>query len=191
MNMSTGAKAAIGTLIILVVLGVFGVASVIGTYNSCVNQEEGLEAQYKQNQNNYDNMYKRLTEAVGVSERYASDFKKVYDSVMEDRYGADGSQAIFQMISESNPQLDGSVYKQIQQMVESSRESFMNDQKSLLDKKRVYQAYLQQIPSGIVAKMMGFPRKDISKFDIVSSDRTIKTFENKKDEPLNLGPKSE
>lgn len=189
--MSTAAKAGIGIVVMLLITGAVALSSIIGIYNSCVNQEAGLEAQYKQNQNNYDSMYKRVMEVAGITDKYADDFKNIYDGVMKNRYGENGADAVFQMITEQNPQLDASVYKQVQQVIESSRESFMKDQKALLDKKQVYVAYLERIPTGPVARIMGFPRKDLTKFDIVSSDRTEKAFETKKDEPMDLGPKKE
>lgn len=189
--MSATLKAGVGFLVMVVIVGAVAIMSAIGIYNNCINQEAGLEAQYKQNQNNYDNFYKKVVETVGVTDKYATDFKKIYDGVMEGRYGEDGSKAMFQMITEQNPQMDQSLYKQVQQIIESGRESFSADQKSLLDKKRVYESYIQQIPGGLIAKAMGFPKKDISKFDIVTSDRTEKAFETKKDEPINVNPKEE
>lgn len=187
--MGTGMKAFVGFVVMILVVAGVAISSIIGIYNSCVSQEAGLEAQYKQNQNNYDNFYKKVVETAGVTDRYAADFKKIYDGVMEGRYGEEGSKAMFQMLTEQNPQMDATLYRQVQQIIEAGRESFMTEQKTLLDKKRVYESYLNQIPSGPVAKFMGFPKKDISKFDIVTSDRTEKAFETKKDEPIDLKPK--
>lgn len=182
--MSDGLKVLFGLLTVGLVLTVTVVGSLVGINNEFVALEKGLEAQYKQNQNSYDKMYKTVVETANVQERYSKDFKTTYDSMMTGRYGEGGSKAVFQMITESNPQLDPSVYKQLQQLIESNRESFKADQQSLLDKKRVYETKLGQFPHGFVAKFMGFPRIDLSKIDIVTSERTEKTFETKKDEPL-------
>lgn len=187
--MSTGTKVVLGVLTVMVLTGVIALTSLMGIYNNCVSLEQTLEAQYKQNQNSYDKMYKTLVEMAGVKDSYAQDFKNIYDGLMKGRYGNDGSNQLFKMITESNPTLDSSVYKQLQQAIESNRGSFSADQKTLLDKKQVYQSFLNQVPGGLIAKFMGFPKIDLAKIDIVTSDKTDKAFETKKDEPMNLGPK--
>jgi hypothetical protein len=73
------------------------------------------------------------------------------------------------------------MYTKIQNEVAAGRTDFETNQKMLLDKKRVYEdTYLNKFPSGFVAKMMGFPKMDLSKMDIVTSEETQKVFETKK-----------
>jgi hypothetical protein len=187
--MGTGTKVAIGIAVLMLVTGVSVVGSAVGVYNDCVNQENGLTAQYKQDQNNYDSLYKKVTETAGVTDKYAQDFKNIYDGVMKGRYGDNGSHAMFQMLKEQNPQLDVGVYKQLQQVIEAGRESFAAEQKTLLDKKRIYENTLNRIPGGLFAKAMGFPKIDLAKIDIVTSDRVEKAFDSKKDQPFNVNGK--
>lgn len=173
--------------VFLVFIGAIGlVGSVIGINNDLVAQEEGLKAQYKQNQNNYDNYIKKLLESAQVTENYASDLKSLYKDAMAGRYGADGSKAVFQFLKEQNPNLDPSMYSKLQQMIEAGRNSFEAEQKSLLDKKRVYETGLRTFPNNLVAKFLGFPSKEIAEIDIVTSASTEETFRTKKSEPVNL-----
>lgn len=182
--MSKGAVVGLAVLAIVAVFGVSTVGWLIGTRNEFISLEQGITAQYDQNRNNYDNFVKAVVETAQVSGKYAEDLGKITRAAIEGRYGANGSQAVFQWIQEQNPQLDASVYKKIQQVIEAGRLSFETNQKTLIDKKRVYQIKIQQFPDSIVAGVFGFPRIDLSKFDIVTSDRTEKAFETKRDEAI-------
>lgn len=176
-------------LALFAILAIFGagcLAAVIGTNNSCVYQEKGLKAQYKQNQNNYDNMWKKFKEVASVPAMYTEDLKKIYDSAITKRYGGEGSQAMFQWLKEHNPNFDAGIYKQIQQVIEAGRNDFEANQKMLLDKKRQYEVTLETFPSGMIAGALGFPKVDLDEFDIVTSNQTKETFATKKSDVIKL-----
>lgn len=171
-------------ILVFFVIGI--IATIFGINNVCVTQEQTVIAQYDQNRNNYDNYFKKLKEVAQVPDMYVASFKKVYDGIMQGRYGADGSKAAFQWIQENNPSFDSSMYRQIQEVIEAGRNSFEANQKSLLDKKRVYQTYLGQMPDGFFAKMLGFPRIDLNKYNIVTSAATETVFDTKQSDPIKL-----
>lgn len=178
----------IGLVLLAIVffIGSLFVGSIIGINNELVNQEQIIKAQYDENRNNYDNFFKKVREVSQVPAMYTEDLKKVYDGVISNRYGKDGSQAMFQFIKEHNPNFDASLYKQIQQVIEAGRNDFETNQKMLIDKKRVYETMLNVFPKNILAKILGFPKIDLSKLTIITSDETEKAFQTKKSEPLKL-----
>lgn len=184
--MSTLTKVLLGLGVTGLLVAVLGISSVIGINNDMVQQEAGLQAQYKQNQNNYDNMVKKVVEVAQVPEMMTSDLEKLTKAAISGRYGEGGSKAVFQFIQEQNPSVSSTIYEKIQQVIEAGRNSFEAEQKSLLDKKRVYETQLNSFPTGVVARVLGFPRLDLAKIDIVTSDRTEKAFETKKDSAIEL-----
>lgn len=186
LKVGTGLKVSLGLLAMVVIMALVVVSSVIGLNNQLVQQEAGLTAQYKQNQNNYDNMVKKVVEMAQVPSMAAGDLESLTKAAISGRYGADGSKAVFQFIQEQNPTVHAELYSKIQTAIESGRNSFEAEQKLLLDKKRIYETSLNVFPQSFVAKMLGFPRLDLAKIDIVTSNRTEQAFETKKDEPLKL-----
>lgn len=184
--MGLGMKILIGVLGLLALITVSVVGSVIGVNNDCVTQEKGLKAQYDQNRNNYDSMFKKFKEAAAVPVMYTEDLKKVYDSSIQKRYGNQGSKAMFQWLKEHNPNFDSKLYVRLQQIIESGRNDFEANQKMLLDKKRAYETRLDVFPGGMVARTLGFPKVELNKFDIVTSAHTEQVFKEKKSGPIQL-----
>jgi len=183
--MSTLTKVIIGFFVVGLLTVVIAVTSVIGINNDCVKQEAGIVAQYKQNQNNYDNMWKKFKEAASVTSMYTDDLKKVYDGAIQGRY-QNAQNVMMNWIKEHNPDFDASMYKNLQVMVESGRNTFESNQKMLLDKKRNYEVSIGSFPAVFVARLLGFPKIDLSKYDIVTSGQTQEAFETKKADEIKL-----
>ncbi len=177
---------------VLVVLGVLGFVAIVvfmsawSWRNTAIDSETTITAQYKDNQNVYDNMWKRFREMAKVPTMYTDDLKKLYDGAMKARYGEDGSKALFQWLQEQNPNMDASVYTQLQRAIEAGRKEFSASQTTLLDKKRVYEQHLRHGFGPMWASLWGYPTIDLSQYDIVTSERTGKAFDTKKDEEIEI-----
>ena len=177
-----------GTIIGLVVLFLGLGIDACSTNNSCVRQENGLEAQYQANQSNYANYFNKLREAASVPAMYTADLEKVYKGVLAGRYGADGAKQVVLFVQEHNPKFDSSLYTKLQTIIEAGRNSFDADQRTLLDKRRVYQNTLGELPGSMMVHMMGFPKVDLRKYDPVTNEATEEAFKTKKAGPISLTP---
>jgi hypothetical protein len=184
--MSKGLLIGIGVLAFVGIMVLASVGILVGTYNSAVQMEVSITAQYDQNKNNYAKMFNSLKESVQVPDMYIDGLKKVYDSALQGRYGKDGAKAMFTWIQEQNPQVDAKVYTKLQTLIEANRNDFEANQKTLIDKRQIYQVYLQQQPRGFILKAMGFPGIDMNKYNVVTSDETENAFETKKAGPISL-----
>lgn len=179
--METIGKAVAGIAVGLFSLWLFFALAVVGIYNDCIRHEASIKAQYKENQNNYDKLFKTVVEQAQVKASYAKDLKELYEATGKTRYGPGGSKAVLQFIKEHNPTLDPEVYRQLMRTIESGRIDFESKQASLIDRKRVYEsAILNTAVTGTIAKFLGFPKIDLNKMDIVTSGETEAAFETKK-----------
>lgn len=181
------------------IVGIFGAALLIGIAglvigyfsfsNEANRQENGITAAYSNNQNVYDNGWKTVIEKAQVPAEYTNQLRSLYTDALKGRYGATGSKALFQFIKEQNPTIDVSVYRDLQQSVESFHLQFQQAQTELVSRRQVYNNYLTATFTGRIYNFIGhYPHIDLSKYDIVTSEKTQQDFDSKKAGPLKLFP---
>lgn len=166
---------------VMAVMGMLVGGHCYEVYATCVAQEVGIEAQFKQNQNSYDSYVKTLLETAKVSKEYANTVKQMFAEVVA---GRKTSGELVRSIQEANPNLDPSLYIQVQRVIEVGRKDFASSQTALLDKKRVYETYIRMQPTAAIAGLFGYPKIDLSKYDILISGRTATAFETLRDDDV-------
>jgi Tfp pilus assembly protein PilE len=172
--------------IVAVLIGI-GVMSYVTAYNTGNRMEKTIQATFENNKNILAQYGQKVLEAVQVPDMARDDLVKVAREAMEGRYGAEGSQAVFQMITEQNPQVDPGVYRQIQQIIEGGRTEFQNAQTRLIDQKRGYEQALGSFWLGMWLRIAGYPKVDLAEFKIVTTARAERVFEDgKEDAPIRL-----
>lgn len=176
----------VGFIGIVTAIVLFVITSYISAYNAGNRMEQNIVAAYDNNRNILAQYQNKVLEASQVTEMQRDDLKEVVTAALEGRYGDNGSKAIFQAITEQNPQIDSSVYIKIQQIVESGRTDFKIGQEKLIDAKRVYQTQIGSFWRGTMLSFAGYPKIDLNKYDIVTTAKVEETFETKEEEPLKL-----
>jgi len=146
-----------------------------------IRLEEKVEAKYLANQSNYDAMWKSMVEATQVTELQAEQFKDVYTGLITGRN--QDQNLLFKSIQEQNPQLDTSVYKQLQQNIADNRKVFDNNQKALLDIIKEYNTYRRE---HFITSMIFHCEEIDSKQYITTSDQTTQAFDTNKADSIDL-----
>ena len=169
-------------LIVLGVLGLFLLMG-IGTFNSFVGQEAGIEASSKKMENALGAGYKKITSQGLAVDKYGTLFKDAIKAGMSGRYGKDGSQGAMQWIRESNPQLDAKIMQALQDAIEVTFNRFEAAQNEHIDRVRVYKFSLGKFPDNVVAGVFGFPKLDLARYKEVISSKEAKEAMTTKELP--------
>lgn len=170
-----------------IIIGVLVISLIICTANllshrmEIISLEQRIDAQYITNQSNYDNMWKKFKEMTQVTELQAEQFKDVYTELIQGRY--EDQSLLIQMVKEENPQLGSEVYTNLQNAIESGRNSFANDQMKITDIIREYNTQVQRYV--VLNTFMGRELKNAKDY-VVTSDRTQNAFDTRKDDQINI-----
>lgn len=186
-------------LLVLGVLAALGVVTatvfglmVVTTNNTCVTYEASLKAQKDVTKSNYDNFWKGVKEVAQVPSQYSKDMKETYTAIMGARYEKN-NKVLMNWITEANPNFDASMYKQVQQVIESGRNDFHATQTTMIDKARAYKTYVGKFPTSFLARLAGHPGPDFkwSDYEPVTSGETEDAFQTRKDKALNVFDKGD
>ena len=174
--------------VILLAIGV-AVVSYVSSANYGNEAEKGITSAWENNEQILGQNTQKVLEAAQVTDMAAADIVKVSRAAIEGRYGAEGSKAVFQAITEQNPTVDASLYRKVQQLVEAGRDEFKMNQTLLIDRKRAYETNLGYLWRGFWMRLAGYPKIDLSKYKAITTEHASETFKNGKEKgPLQLRP---
>ncbi len=169
----------VGVLVAIMIV----VFSVIGKLNAENALSQTIVAKQRDNQSEYDNMWKKISQVAQVTTAQKEALKEIIMGYAEARTGTGSKGAIMSWIQESVPNVDTSTFNNLQNIITSSRDSFTMRQKELLDLSREHNTMLGQIPWGSILKAMGRNEIEVT---IVTSTRTDESFKSGKDDEVNV-----
>lgn len=164
---------------------VFGF-SYVSAYNMGNRYEQELAAVWEDNENILAQYGQKIKEAAQIPAMQREDLLALFTGAIEQRYGSEGSQAMFQWLQEQNPNLNQETYIQLQRMIEAGRNEFRVAQSKLVDTKRAYKTALGSFFTGTMLSMAGYPRVNLDEYKIVTTKRARKAFETGVEEPMKL-----
>lgn len=152
------------------------------------NTEATLRAQFVAVQNankvDYDAMWKIISSTAEVPTQYSNDFKDAYSTIIASGQNTDSNsvKSLFAVATGMRPpQLDSSLYRKVQDVIESERTKFANSQKQQLDVKREHDKLRTTFPSSLFVG--GVAPLEVK---LVTSSKTEKAFETGKDDDVSI-----
>lgn len=173
----------------IVAVSISAVGIYVNTYNYGNRAETRIKAEHKNLENILGQYSTKIEELVQVPEMYKDDVKEVVEAALKGRYGDGGSKAVFQFLKEVNPTVDVKVYANIQREIAGGREEFKNAQTKFLDIKRGYETQLGYLVTGAILRFQGYPKIDLSQYNITTSDYAVEAFKTGVSKPLKLRSK--
>lgn len=170
---------------LLVVVGLFGFCLFgkgVSVYNTHISLKTQIEAKQKANETIFDNMWKKISQTTQVSDKYKDGFKEVLIAYTTGRSKGD-SQLLMDWTKEAIPAFDSSIYKQINNVITSSRDDFTKNQEILIDLSRQHNQFIQRFPNNLFCGVLNIKPIEIK---VVTSTKTEQTFETGKEDDIKL-----
>ena len=173
----------LGILLGVVVLS-FAVIYGIG-YFSYTNQatilKNTIEAKMTDNQNQYDNMWKQISQISQVAEKDRQTLKDIIVGNSDARTNKTADAAMMNWIKEAVPNVDSKTFTNLQNIISSQRTSWTRNQTELIDLNREYNNLRTLMPSKWF--LGGYPEIKIT---IVTSKKTKTTFVTGEDNDVDV-----
>lgn len=172
---------------VILALVFLGVGSYISNANYGNRAEVSIKAEYENMQNVLGQYSLKVKEAAQVPTMKTEDLKEVMAAAMTGRYGDNGSQAMFQWITENHPgAVTDDLYIQIQQIMEAGRNEFQNVQTRFIDAKRTYETNLGYVWKGLWLRIAGYPKLNLDDYKIITSEHAKEAFETGVDKGITI-----
>lgn len=137
-------------------------------YNNAVfgnKSETQINTAYKNGRNILGQFTAKLSELAQVRTMAVEDQERLIKAVFGDG-GRAGNKAAWQWVQENNPKADMTVLHKLTDVIDASRNKFMNHQTSLLAMCQPYQERIGHPWSGIFLGMAGYPDKRADEFGV-------------------------
>jgi len=154
----------------------------VSIHNEEVQLRNVIAAKQKDNESEYDNMWKKIAQAATVTDAQKQALIEIFQAHAESRGGLSGN-AVMRWLEESVPNVDTTTFNNLQNIIVASRDRFTIRQKELLDLKQKHDTLLDSFPSGMLLTMLGRGKIDVT---VITSSRAQRAFEGGTDDDVSL-----
>jgi len=157
----------------------------LGVLNNEAKLEQLVKAKQVDNQNEYDNCWKSISQTAQVSEMQAKALTDIVVKYAGARGSINGGGCMIdaRQVHEVVPSLDGQMFTNLMNTISSKRDGFALRQKELLDINREHNTMFHVQPQGIVLSIFGRKETEVK---IVTSARTERAFDSGKDDDVTV-----
>lgn len=163
------------------------------TYATYANQgnrmDVAINAKHKNLENVLSSGYQQISGVAQVAEIAKDDLKEVFTAAITAREGEDGSRAVFKMVTESNPNFDPNLYREIQRVVQATKKEYQTEQTAFIVQKAQYQEALGTVWGGWWLKLAGYPKTNLADLKIVTTGKASRAIETGVEEEISIRPK--
>lgn len=170
----------LGIVGVLLFFVLFGFGSYVNYSNQEVKLRNLIVAKMTDNTNEYDNMWKKISQIAQVADKDRSSLSEVFNSYAEARNNGNKN-AVMNWIKESVPNVDSKTFTNLQNIIAGSRDSWTQRQKELIDYNREHDNLLTLFPSSLFVG-----RRAKIDIKIVTSSKTKETFKTGEDNDVDL-----
>lgn len=167
-------KLLLGLVAIFALLVATIAISTVTTYDGFAKSEAAIEAQDRNIDVIGGSAYVKGKLSAQVASQYGDLVIEAIKAGTEGRYGEGGAKAALLFITEQNPNIDASVYKEVQRTVEAAFTDLQAAQTTKQDMIRSYEGSLHSAWGGAVAGAFGFPRMDLEAAKQVITTKEMK-----------------
>lgn len=147
---------------VLILFGVWAVNSYISAADFGNSAESALKVKYENLGNVMTSGQQQISGVAQAAGMAKDDLKEVFTAAIAAREGADGSKAIYKMVKEHNPNVDPSLYREIQRVVQATRKELQATNSAFLTQRGLYEQSLGTVVQGFWLKQAGYPKVDLS-----------------------------
>lgn len=166
-----------------IIIGIFCIfAQGVSVYNTHISLKNQIEAKQKSNEASFDTMWKKIQQVSNVSDKYKDGLKEILIAYTDGRKDV-SKDMLMKWGNEAVPNFDSSLYKQVNNVITSSRDDFYRDQQILLDLNRQHNQFIEKFPNNIYCAILHIEKIDVK---VVTSSKTEKTFESGKEDDIKL-----
>ena len=138
-------------LLVLSVIGLFGIATVLGAFNADANLRSRIEAFQRQQEASFDTMRKVIAQKQGLPAAAKKDLLELTRELVAGRQGG----SLLKSVQEQYPDFNMALYRDLSRSIEAQRDKFFRVQSELFDAKREHDALLRRPISGTLLAMAG------------------------------------
>jgi hypothetical protein len=181
-NISKKAMTIVAVLLVFVIVTILVASYVASTNNEEVRLRNAIEAKQRDSVNEYDALWKKINQAVQVTDAHRKALLEVLSAYVAAR-GTSSGGAVVKWIHEAAPNVDPDTFRNLQNIITGSRDTFAMRQRELLSLKAQHDTLLESFPSGPILSMFGREKIEVT---IVTSTKAEETFTRGIDDDVDL-----